>query len=194
MAFAADAGGDRTARLLVSLVTTHLAISKVPRAITPEAVASACYWTTLLARELGAKKPKMLVASLNPHAGEAGLLGDEEITKIRPGIALAEKRLKRAKVDATLVGPIGAETAIRLGARGEADGVVAMYHDQATIPTKLLGFGEAVNVSLGLPIIRTSVDHGTGYDAAWKGKADARGMQHALELAQKLVIAKRTAP
>src|ERR1700744_155368 len=94
--------------------------------------------------------------------------------------------LAKAGVAAELVGPIGAETAFRRAKDGAIDAVVAMYHDQATIPSKLLGFGEAVNVTLGLSIVRTSVDHGTAYDVAGTGKADARGMREAIALAVKL--------
>jgi 4-hydroxythreonine-4-phosphate dehydrogenase len=89
------------------------------------------------------------------------------------------------------VGPIGAETAYRKARAGQYDGVVAMYHDQATIPTKLVAFGEAVNVTMGLSIVRTSVDHGTGYDIAWRGQADAGGMLAALRLAARLQRARR---
>jgi 4-hydroxythreonine-4-phosphate dehydrogenase len=88
---------------------------------------------------------------------------------------------------ARLLGPIGAETAYRKAYTGDFQGVVAMYHDQATIPTKLIAFGEAVNVTMGLSVIRTSVDHGTGYDIAWQGKADPRGMVSALRLGARLV-------
>src|SRR6185503_7915384 len=123
------------------------------------------------------KKPRIVVTGLNPHAGEDGLLGAEEPRRIAPGIDLARKRMSRTRPSAVVVGPIGAETAIRHAHAGRYDAVVAMYHDQATIPMKLVGFGEAVNVTLGLPFIRTSVDHGTGYDIAGRGAADARGMR-----------------
>jgi 4-hydroxy-L-threonine phosphate dehydrogenase PdxA len=131
----------------------------------------------------------IVVASLNPHAGESGLLGHEEVDVIAPGVVLARQRLAAEGVSAEVVGPIGAETAIRLAARGVYDGVLAMYHDQATIPSKLLGFGEAVNITMGLPIVRTSVDHGTGYDVAGTGRADPRGMIEAIHAAVKLVKA-----
>lgn len=172
--------------LTTALVTTHLALAAVPAAITPAAVATSTYWLTRLLRALGKKKPRVAVAALNPHAGEGGLLGDEEGTRIAPGIALARARLAAEGIDAVLLGPLGAETAMRLAAAGAHDGVVAMYHDQATIPSKLLGFGEAVNVTLGLPIVRTSVDHGTAYDLAGTGKADPRGMREAIALAVRL--------
>ena len=127
----------------------------------------------------------MAVAALNPHAGEHGLLGSEE-GRISRGIAEARQRLKRANVVAVLTGPVPAETAMRLGAAGEYDGVVAMYHDQATIPMKLLAFGHEVNVSLGLPIIRTSVDHGTAYDRAARFDANPSGMLAAMKLALRM--------
>lgn len=186
MAFWADG-------LTTSLVTTHLPLAKVPRAITAEGVARATYWTGRLLVDLrrGRRAPRLAVAALNPHAGENGLLGHEETRVIAPGIALARKRLARAGVVVELEGPVPAESAFRLAKGGRFDGVVAMYHDQATIPMKLLGFGEAVNVSLGLPIVRTSVDHGTGYDRAGKGTADPRGMEEALALAVRLVAARR---
>lgn len=199
MAFAGEA-------LITALVTTHLAIADVPAAITKEGVAASAYWLVRLVQALGKKgkrrspraasgrRPsaaaaRVAVASLNPHAGEGGLLGREEIETIAPGVALARARLEGEGIAAELVGPIGAETAIRLAARGAYDGVLAMYHDQATIPSKLLGFGEAVNITLGLPIVRTSVDHGTGYDVAGTGRADPRGMREAIGAAIRLVRA-----
>ena len=180
-----------SSELTTALVTTHLALAQVPEAITPEAVASSAYWLSRLLRSLGKPKPRVVVAALNPHAGEGGLLGSEETTRIAPGIALGRERLAREGVPAELIGPLGAETAIRLAVSGVFDGVVTMYHDQATIPSKLLGFGEAVNVTLALPIVRTSVDHGTAYDRAGTGKADARGMREALALAVRLAAARR---
>lgn len=173
-------------KLTTSLVTTHLSIANVPKAITPAAVATSVYWTAHFLSTLKAKGA-LAIASLNPHAGEGGLLGKEESTAIKPGIAAAKKRLVKSGITTDLVGPVPAESALRIGANGGFAGVVAMYHDQATIPMKLLGFGEAVNVSLGLPIIRTSVDHGTAYDRAGKGTADARGMLEAVVLAQRLI-------
>jgi 4-hydroxythreonine-4-phosphate dehydrogenase len=177
--------------LTTALVTTHLSLSAVPAAITPAAVATSTYWLARLLRALGKKRPRVAVAALNPHAGEGGLLGDEEGARIAPGIALARDRLAAEGVAAEITGPVGAETAMRLAARGTWDGVVAMYHDQATIPSKLLGFGEAVNVTLGLPIVRTSVDHGTAYDLAGTGEADPRGMREAIALAVRLSRARR---
>lgn len=181
MCFAAD-------RLVTSLVTTHLPISKVPRSLTPQAVSAATVELARLLRALGHKRPRVAVASLNPHAGESELLGDEERRAIVPGVQDAAKALGRR---AQLLGPIGAETAFRKAYAGEFAGVVAMYHDQATIPMKLVAFGDAVNVTMGLRIVRTSVDHGTAYDIAWQGTADASGMIAAMELASKLGRAPR---
>jgi 4-hydroxythreonine-4-phosphate dehydrogenase len=173
-------------RLSTALVTTHLPIARVPRAISPRRVEAATYWLARLMFVLRRREVRLVVCSLNPHAGEGGLLGDEERTRIEPGLARARAALSRQEVHAHVTGPIGAETAFRLASGGSFDAVVAMYHDQATIPMKLLGFGDAVNVSLGLPIIRTSVDHGTGYELAGTGRADARGMASALALASRL--------
>jgi 4-hydroxythreonine-4-phosphate dehydrogenase len=176
----------RSATMTTALVTTHLPLARVPVAITPEAVATSSYWIVRLLHALGVSSPRVAIAALNPHAGEGGLLGDEEMTRIVPGVERARTRLEADGYAALLDGPIGAETAFRKHAAGDYDGVVAMYHDQATIPCKLVGFGKTVNVTLGLPVIRTSVDHGTGYDIAGFGLADPAAMQHAMELAVKL--------
>jgi 4-hydroxythreonine-4-phosphate dehydrogenase len=172
--------------LATALVTTHLPLRRVARAITAAGVATTCFWLAHLLARLGKAAPKIAVAGLNPHAGEGGLLGDEERVHIAPGIARARARLRRARLPAELSGPVGAETAYRLARDGHFDGVVAMYHDQATIAGKLLGFGELANVTLGLPIVRVSVDHGTAYDLAGTGRASDAGMRAALALAARL--------
>jgi 4-hydroxythreonine-4-phosphate dehydrogenase len=169
--------------LVTSLVTTHLPLVRVPAAITPAAVARATWWLAWLLARLMKRAPRVVVAGLNPHAGEGGLLGHEDARQITRGIALAKRRLRAGRIAATVDGPVPAETAFRLAVARQWDGVVAMYHDQATIPMKLVQFGDAVNVSLGLPIVRTSVDHGTAYDRAGRGTADARGMSEAITLA-----------
>ncbi len=174
--------------LVTSLATTHLPLARVPRAVTADAVARATYWLAWLLSRLSRRAPRVVVASLNPHAGEGGLLGREEVASIAPGIARAEARLRSARIRAKVEGPTPAESAFRLALAKRWDGVVAMYHDQATIPMKLASFGEAVNVSLGLPIVRTSVDHGTAYDRAGTFTADARGMLAALALAARLGV------
>lgn len=170
--------------LITSLVTTHVSIAKVPKTLTPLGVSDAAFHLAELLLALDKKRPQIAICSLNPHAGESELLGEEERTAIVPGIRAAQKRLGRS---AELLGPIGAETAYRKAAAGVYQGVVAMYHDQATIPMKLVAFGDAVNVTMGLSIVRTSVDHGTAYDIAWTGVADAKGMRSALELGRRLV-------
>ena len=175
-------------KLTTSLVTTHLPLRDVPDAITKAAVARATFWLAdfLIRNKRRHRGPlRIAVAALNPHAGEQGRIGHEE-GRIVQGIARARQRLSGARLRAALFGPIPAETAFRLAAQGEYDGVVAMYHDQATIPMKLLGFGDAVNVTLGLPIIRTSVDHGTAYDRAAKFDADPSGMTAAIKLAASM--------
>ncbi len=175
-------------QLATSLVTTHVPLGKVPAQIKPAGVAEATIELARLLQKLGKKRPHLAVASLNPHAGESELLGGEEARAIAPGIARAKKELGRSAI---VSGPVGAETAYRKASRGGFDGVVAMYHDQATIPMKLLAFGDAVNVTAGLSIVRTSVDHGTAYDIAWRGVADAGGMAAALELAARIVGGRR---
>lgn len=176
MCFAAGA-------LVSSLVTTHLPIAKVSKALTPQGVEDATFHLGELLLALDKKQPTIAVCSLNPHAGESELLGVEEASAIVPGIRAAQRRLGRR---VKLVGPIGAETAFRKANAGVYEGVVAMYHDQATIPMKLVAFGDAVNVTMGLSIVRTSVDHGTAYDIAWTGVADADGMRAALDLGRRL--------
>jgi 4-hydroxythreonine-4-phosphate dehydrogenase len=168
--------------LSTSLVTTHVPLSRVPKLLTPAGVAEATLGLARLLVKVGHRAPRIAVASLNPHAGEGEMFGAEERRAIAPGIELARRRMRVARI----TGPLGAETAFRKARVGVFDGVVAMYHDQATIPMKLVAFGEAVNVTMGLSIVRTSVDHGTAYDIAWKGQADPRGMVSAMDLGARL--------
>jgi 4-hydroxythreonine-4-phosphate dehydrogenase len=172
--------------LVTSLATTHIPLAQVPHAVTPALVARATYWLAWLLDRLETRAPRVAVAALNPHAGEGGLLGREERRSILPGIVRARERLAASRIVASIEGPVPAESAFRLAAGRQWDGVVAMYHDQATIPMKLAGFGDAVNVSLALPIVRTSVDHGVAYDRAATWTADARGMRAAVALAGRL--------
>lgn len=168
-------------RLRTSLVTTHVSIRALPSAITAEAVTETVVMTARsMSREFGVARPRVAVTGLNPHAGEGGLLGAEERDVIADAVNVAKTMLGEGF---RVVGPIAAEAAFREAKEAKHDVVVAMFHDQATIASKLLDFGDAVNVTLGLPFVRTSVDHGTGYDIAGKGVADARGMRAALELA-----------
>lgn len=173
-------------RLNVALATTHLALRAVPEAVThARVVRTIRHLSEALGRLSGERSRPIAisVASLNPHAGEGGLFGREDAEVIAPAVRSAAAALGSS---VTVTGPIGTETAFRRAASGEVDGVVAMYHDQATIASKLLDFGNAVNVTWGLPFIRTSVDHGVAYDAAAKGVASAEGMRAAVQLAARL--------
>jgi 4-hydroxythreonine-4-phosphate dehydrogenase len=174
-------------RLKVALVTTHLAVAELSRAITHARVLrSVRHMVAALSRLRPGLDSRLQVTGLNPHAGESGLFGDEEPRAIAPAIeaarALAEVRSSGVRIE----GPVPAETALRLASVGEVDGVVAMMHDQATIASKILDWGDAVNVTWGLPFVRTSVDHGVAYDAAAAGKVDAQGMVSAVALARRL--------
>lgn len=133
----------------------------------------------------GFLRPRIAVAGLNPHASENGRFGDEEARIIEPAIDMARNH----GIEAT--GPFPADTLFRRAAQGEFDGVVAMYHDQALIPVKLLAFDEAVNITLGLPIIRTSVDHGTAFDIVDRNRADPGSMKAAIRLAIELAVQRR---
>jgi 4-hydroxythreonine-4-phosphate dehydrogenase len=167
-------------RLRVVLATVHVALADVPRILTRTLMESTI---SLAARELprfGVERPRIAVAGLNPHAGEHGLFGCEEEQVIGPAVAASRAR----GIDVS--GPFPADTIFVRASRGEFDVVVACYHDQGLIPVKLVAFGQAVNVTLGLPIIRTSVDHGTAFDIAGRGIADPGSMIAAVRLAAKL--------
>jgi len=167
--------------LRVVLATVHLALADVPRALTTSSLAATI---DLTARELprfGIAQPRIAVAGLNPHAGEHGLFGCEEQTIMAPAIAAC--RARGIEVN----GPFPGDTVFVRARRGDFDVVIACYHDQGLIPVKLVAFGQAVNVTLGLPIVRTSVDHGTAFDIAGKGVADPESMIAAVLLAAKLV-------
>jgi 4-hydroxythreonine-4-phosphate dehydrogenase len=166
--------------LRVVLATVHVPLADVPRVLTRESLEATI---TLTARELprfGIERPRIAVAGLNPHAGEHGLFGREEETVIAPVIARACER------GIAVSGPFPADTLFVRARRGEFDVVIACYHDQGLIPVKLAAFGHAVNVTLGLPIVRTSVDHGTAFDIAGKGLANPESMIAAVLLAARL--------
>ena len=172
--------------LRVVLATVHIPLAKVPGALTAASLEATI---SLTARELpwfGIARPRIAVAGLNPHAGEHGLFGREEDIAIRPAIEACRAR----GIDVS--GPFPGDTVFVRACRGEFDVVVACYHDQGLIPVKLVAFGQAVNVTLGLPIVRTSVDHGTAFDIAGKGVADPESMIAAVLLAAKLATARRT--
>ena len=174
-------------RLRVALVTTHLAIADVPGAITEaRVVRSARHLAEALLRLYPERVPSLAVSGLNPHAGEAGMFGREDMDVLEPAIAALRARPPFDNGAVTLSGPVPAESVFRAAQRGDVDGVVAMFHDQATIASKLLDWGAAVNTTWGLSFLRTSVDHGVAYDAARAGHADAEGMIAALEMAVRL--------
>jgi 4-hydroxythreonine-4-phosphate dehydrogenase len=169
-------------KLRVALVTIHCALKEVPSLLSKEKVFRTIRITAgALEQDFGILKPRLAVAALNPHAGEEGLFGKEEDEIIRPAI-------RKAKAEGHLAeGPFPADSLFSRAAGGEFDAVIAMYHDQGLIPLKLLHFSDAVNVTLGLPIVRTSVDHGTAYDIAGKDMADPSSLKAAIRMAVQMV-------
>lgn len=173
-------------QLRVALVTTHLPLAKVSSAINqPTLEITLRVLRYDLRYRFGITSPRILVLGLNPHAGESGYLGREEIEVITPVLN------KLRKEGMQLTGPVAADTAFTPQLLAQTDAVLAMYHDQGLPVLKYVGFGNAVNITLGLPIIRTSVDHGTALDLAASGKADAGSLAAALELAIQLSHAGR---
>lgn len=171
-------------RLRVSLVTIHEPLSAVPRLLTTEKILETIRITSRDIHRYFKPNPRLAVLALNPHCGEGGLFGDEEERLIRPAIEAA----RREGVDAA--GPLSADTLFHFAVQGEYDAVVCMYHDQGLIPLKLLHFDDGVNVTLGLPIIRTSVDHGTAYNLAGTGQASASSMLAAIRMAAEMALVK----
>jgi 4-hydroxythreonine-4-phosphate dehydrogenase len=173
--------------LRVVVATTHIALRDVPTSLTPAGLASTITLTAeALQRQFRIARPRVAVAGLNPHAGEAGRFGDEETRIVEPALARARARLASAGVDAAVTGPHVPDVVFRQAAGGAFDAVVALYHDQGLIPVKLLHFDEAVNVTLGLPFPRTSPDHGTAFDIAGTGQARPDSFLAALDLAAQL--------
>ena len=174
-------------RLRVVLATTHLALREVATRLRSEDITTAiCLAARSLSRQFGIERPRIAVAALNPHAGEAGRFGDEEARLVTPGIAAARARLINEAIAADVTGPCVPDAVFRQAALGAFDAVVALYHDQGLIPVKLLHFDDAVNITLGLPFIRTSPDHGTAYDIAGTGRARADSFLAALDLAERI--------
>ena len=171
---------DRQRWLRVALVTTHVPIRQVANRITPEKIDLAIKRASQACRDLGLERAKIGVCGLNPHAGEGGKMGDEEIRIIEPVVTLA----RQSGLD--VHGPMAADTLFHYAFRRDYDAVVAMYHDQGLAPLKMIGFESGVNWTLGLPFIRTSPDHGTAYDIAGKGLANASSMTAAMTLAGQL--------
>jgi 4-hydroxythreonine-4-phosphate dehydrogenase len=164
-----------------------VALRDVAGLLTADGIASTIWLTADgLARRFGIARPRVAVAGLNPHAGEAGRFGDEEDRLVRPAIELARARVAAAGLAAEITGPHVPDVIFREAAAGRHDAVVALYHDQGLIPLKLLHFDEGVNVTLGLPFIRTSPDHGTAYDIAGTGRASPTSFLAALDLAARM--------
>ena len=173
-----------SSRLTVALSTVHIPIADVSKMLTKECLRVTIELTHKELPHFGVDQPRLVVSGLNPHAGEEGLMGDEEQRLITPVV----RECRRLGIDVS--GPISGDTVFLRAAEGEFDAVIACYHDQGLIPVKLLSFGNAVNVTLGLPIVRTSVDHGTAFDIAGKGQADPSSMIAAVRLAAQLATAK----
>jgi len=168
--------------LRVILATIHVPLKSVPALITKDRVLKTIRLAMKACDMFGIKNPKIAVAGLNPHAGEAGIFGDEEIKKIIPAVEAAKKE------GIPVSGPYPPDTIFHKTYKGEIDIIVCMYHDQGLIPLKMIAFEEGVNVTVGLPFIRTSPDHGTAYDIAWKGVASPTSMIEAIKLAAMLKV------
>ena len=171
-------------KLSVVLATIHIPLASVPAALTIESVSRIIDLTNRELPRFGIAHPRLALAGLNPHAGEHGILGREETDVLEPAVA------QSAKAGIDIAGPFPGDTIFLRAMRGEFDAVIACYHDQGLIPIKMAEFGQAVNVTLGLPIIRTSVDHGTAFDIAGKDIADPESMVQAVLLAARLAANK----
>ncbi|MEM6162294.1 D-threonate 4-phosphate dehydrogenase [Erwinia sp. P6884] len=169
-----------TDRLKVIHVTTHIALRKFLDTLNRERVETVIGMADSFLKRVGIAQPRIAVAGVNPHAGEHGLFGDEEITTVGPAV----EAMKAQGYQVT--GPCPPDTVFLQCHQGHYDMVVAMYHDQGHIPLKLLGFYEGVNITAGLPFIRTSADHGTAFDIAWTGKAKSESMAISIQLAMQL--------
>ncbi len=166
--------------ITVSLVTTHIALADVPRQLSPTRLADTIALTAAAMRRIGRCPPRLTVCALNPHAGEHGLFGDEEARLIEPVLAACRSD------GLDLVGPLPPDTAFLPERLATTDAYIVMYHDQGLIPFKMLAFDRGVNVTLGLPIVRTSVDHGTAFDIAWQGRASATSLVESIRWAVRL--------
>ena len=166
--------------LRVVLATVHVPLAEVPQCLTADLLETTIRLAAAELPRFGFPSPRLALAGLNPHAGEGGLLGKEEVERFSPVVMAC----RSDNIDIT--GPLPADTVFVNAVRGQFDAVVACYHDQGLIPAKLVAFGQTVNVTLGLPIIRTSVDHGTAFDIAGQGVADSSSMIEAVLLAARL--------
>lgn len=182
-------GAERGCMMLTSneltcgFVTTHVGYHEVPQLLTPQRIGEVIDFCREAMRKIRGREPNLLVCGLNPHAGEDGLFGDREEERIiAPAVAAARDRGIRIE------GPVPPDTAFLAQRRAQFDCVICMYHDQGHIPLKALAFDEAVNITLGLPIVRTSVDHGTAFDIAWQGLASPSSLMQAVRLAGQLSL------
>jgi 4-hydroxythreonine-4-phosphate dehydrogenase len=175
-------------KLRIFFLTRHLSLRDAIDALTEERVHGGIVRVNELLGDLGVDAPRIALAALNPHAGEGGMMGDEEIRVLRPAV----ERAREEGID--VAGPVPADAVFHQGHEGRSDGVIALYHDQGHIASKTLDFFGTVSATLGLPVIRTSVDHGTAFDLAGRFEADARGQVNALRVGAELVsLARRTA-
>jgi len=171
---------DRGRWLRVALATTHVPIKSLAAQIRADKIELAIALAATACRDLGLERQRIGVCGLNPHAGEGGKMGDEEITTIQPAVDAARKK----GID--VIGPMAADALFHYAYRGDYDAVVAMFHDQGLAPLKMIAFESGVNWTLGLPFVRTSPDHGTAYDIAGQGKANPSSMRAAIRLAKQL--------
>lgn len=172
-------------KLTVSMATTHIGYHEVPKKLSADRVLNVIELTAQAMRQLLRREPFLGVCGLNPHAGEHGLFGNhEEENFVEPAVKTARER------GIQIEGPLVPDAAFTTGQRKKFDAIVTLYHDQGHIPFKMLAFDTGVNITLGLPIIRTSVDHGTAFDIAWKGTAQAGSLFSAIDVAADLVAGK----
>jgi 4-hydroxythreonine-4-phosphate dehydrogenase len=171
--------------LRVVLATVHVPLAEVPRVLTRDRLEMVITLTASELPNFGYRTPRLAVTGLNPHAGEHGLIGHEDDEVVAPAVRSCRK------LGIVVAGPLAADTVFVRALNGEFDAVVACYHDQGLIPVKVVAFGRAVNVTLGLPIVRTSVDHGTAFDIAGKGTADPSSLVEAVLLAARLARVRR---
>jgi len=172
-------------RLRVALATTHISLRRAVGGLTVAAIVRSGTHLAQLLKAIGIRKPRIAVCGLNPHAGESGMFGKEDQKIVAPAI-----RRLRTKTRLSFLGPEPADTVFRRALQGEFDGVVALYHDQGLIPAKLLDFDKTVNVTMGLPFVRCSPDHGTAFGIAGKGKARPDSLMEAIQLAKVLMGAR----
>ena len=176
-------------KLSVSFVTTHVGYARVPRLLSVERILEVIELSAAALRTLRGREPRLAVCGLNPHAGENGLFGDrEEERLIAPAVAVARDHGLQVE------GPVSPDAAFLPSRIAAADCIVCMYHDQGHIPFKSMAWDSGVNVTLGLPIVRVSVDHGTAFDIAWQGIADPRSLYHVIETAVRLAASQQRVP